>query len=94
MKPNDLWSRKFEHIVNMQIVDYEATECRSRPVTERLQSRDLLQRAVVVLDLHCETAIDDNRNSAPPSITDAFEKLTSTQAGSRKVSDKLKLFRS
>ncbi len=94
MRPHDFWSRKFEHIIKAQIVDYEATECRSRPVSERLQSRDLLQRAVVVLDLHRETATDDNRTSALPSITDVFETLTSTQAGSRKISEKLKLFRS
>jgi predicted deacylase len=93
MKPHDLWSRKFEHIIKMQIADYEATVCRSRPMAERLQSRHLLQHAVVILDLHRETSIDHNGNTALSSVTDAFEKLTSTQDGSGKIREKLKLFR-
>jgi hypothetical protein len=78
-------SHALNHLHSAQIPDYDSVECRSRPLAERLQSRHLLDHALVMLDiLHTHPA---------DSPDEALERLFSTQEGTEWIKERIDTFR-
>ena len=92
MTADQLPNAGFEHLFRAQITDYETTECKSRPLAERLRNRTLLQRALLMLHVHRSAGPESAACNLVAELNARIDRLTSTPEGIAKIEELSRIF--